>query len=210
MRRLFVLAVLSVVLSATISVIDAEAQPDPLAGVRIEPEAMVSYDRPTQYGGWIRMNAPYNRCFSVRDQVLADESTKSRFRFKQPTGGGWRCVVTVGSWSDPYTGTRFTDPRELDIDHVVPLREAHVSGAYAWSKAKRIEYANFLRDPQHLIAVAFSENRKKGDKDPPEYMPPRGAYHCTYLRIWTAIKLRWDLTMDQAEATFVRQRLAAC
>jgi len=77
---------------------------------------------------------------------------------------------------------RFTDPRELDIDHVVPLREGHVSGAHAWPKVKRVEYANYLPDPQHLIAVTFSENRKKGDRDPPDCMPPNGAYHCAYLR----------------------------
>lgn len=188
----------------------APAQQDPLAGIRIEPQAQVSYDRQRDYGGWLRMNIPYNRCFSVRDQVLADESVKTKFRFRTPDGNGWHCTVIAGSWMDHYTGTRTTDARKLDIDHLVPLKEAHVSGAYLWTKEKRREYANFLRDPYHLLAVSFSENRKKGDKDPAEWMPPNSSYHCTYLQHWVDVKRKWDLSMDIAEAGFIRQRLAAC
>ena len=202
-------AVFAVALAAFLFLPPASAQTDPLAGIRIEPEASVSYNRARDYGGWLRMSAPYNRCFNVRDQVLAEESTKSRFKFDEPETG-WRCKITAGSWKDAYTGNRATDPKELDIDHLVPLKEAHLSGGHRWSKEKRKEYANFLRDPNHLIAVDFSENRKKGDKDPPNYMPPNDAYHCTYLRNWIAVKRRWELSMDSAEAVFIRDRYSAC
>src|SRR5215217_6998383 len=102
MRRI-VTTISAVIIAATLGR-DATAQPDLLAGIRIEVEVMAPYNRARDYGGWVRMNAPYNRCFSVRDEVLADESAKSRFRFKQPSGTGWRCTVMIGSWRDPYTG----------------------------------------------------------------------------------------------------------
>jgi hypothetical protein len=187
----------------------AKAQSDLLAGIRVTTVARVSYNRARDYGGWLRMSAPYNRCFNVRDQVLADESPKSRLKFKQPVHG-WRCTIIAGSWRDPYTGRRTTDPKKLDIDHVVPLKEAHLSGGHLWPKEKRILYANYLQDPKHLLAVDFSENRKKGDKDPPRYMPPDPRFHCRYLKYWVAIKRQWKLSMDRTEAAFVRQRLARC
>ena len=195
---------------AAILISIASAQADPLAGIRVEPEARVPYDRQRDYGGWIRMHSPYNRCFNVRDQVLADESGKTKFKFEQANGSSWRCTITSGTWLDRYTGSGIVDQRKLDIDHLVPLREAHLSGGHRWSKEQRKAYANYLRDPHHLIAVSLSENRKKGDKDPAGYMPPNAAYQCRYLQHWIAIKRRWGLSMDEAEAAFIRQRIAAC
>ena len=52
------------------------------------------------------------------------------------------CKVISGQWHDPFTGNTYTDPSDLDIDHMVPLKEAHVSGGYAWSSARREQYAN--------------------------------------------------------------------
>ena len=41
----------------------------------------------------------------------------------------------------------------MDINHLVPLKEAHESGGFAWDAAKRRDYANGLSDPNTLIAV---------------------------------------------------------
>jgi Protein of unknown function (DUF1524) len=200
---------LALCFAIVIAVPNAVSQPNPLAGIRIAPEARVSYERARDYGDWMRMSAPYNRCFNVRDQVLSDESRR-RLRVKRPSGTGWRCTITAGLWNDPYTGKRFTNPKHLDVDHVVPLKEAHQSGAHRWSRDRRREYANELRDPKHLLAVSLAENRRKGDRDPPNYMPRNTAFHCRYLEYWIAIKRRWNLSMDRVEAAFIRRRLAAC
>ena len=45
---------------------------------------------------------------------------------------------------------------------MVPLKNAHNSGGWAWSLEKREEYANFLGDDDHLIAMASRANRSKG------------------------------------------------
>jgi hypothetical protein len=106
------------------------------------------------------------------------------------------CRVLSGRWFDSYTGETVTNPRQLDIDHLVPLAEAHRSGADRWDAARRQAYANDLDHPDTLIAVSAGANRSKGDKDPARWMPPNAAYHCDYIAAWIAVKVRWGLGMD--------------
>ncbi len=45
-------------------------------------------------------------------------------------------------WICPYTGLRFDNATDIDIDHVVSLYDAHYSGGYRWSYEKRLEFYN--------------------------------------------------------------------
>jgi hypothetical protein len=76
------------------------------------------------------------------------------------------CTVT-GSWRSAYDAVITSDPGTFDIDHMVPLKEAWDSGAWAWNPARRREFANDLGDWRSLRAVTAGSNRSKGDKDPP-------------------------------------------
>ena len=75
-----------------------------------------------------------------------------------------------GKWLDPYTGQIFTNPGDLDIDHMVPLAEAHRSGADTWTAEQREDYANDLFHTDGLIAVSASANRSKGSRDPSQWL----------------------------------------
>lgn len=96
------------------------------------------------------------------------------------------------------------------MDHLVPLAEAFDSGASGWTAAERQAYANDLDDPRALLAVSATTNRAKGDKDPTTWMPPAEAHHCEYMANWTAIKMRWGLSVDPAEANALAQIGATC
>lgn len=109
------------------------------------------------------------------------------------------CEVVAGDWLSLYDLVEFTDPAELEVDHVVALKEAWNSGAWAWSEESLAAYANDTVDPRTLRAVSVSTNRSKGDRDPSNWMPPAESVWCQYLADWVAIKLRWSLTMDQSE-----------
>ena len=115
--------------------------------------------------------------------------------------------VISGEWRDPYTGQMFTNPSLLDVDHVVPLKEAFHSGAKAWSRQKKILFANDLENKDHLIAVYRSANRSKGARDPARWLPSNQAYHREYVRIGRGIKKAWGLSMVSEEERYLQRIL---
>jgi hypothetical protein len=143
-----------------------------------------SFNREELFGGWQRKDG---NCRNTRAIVLQTESV-------EPVSGG--CSIEEGKWFDPYTGDTIVHPRDLDIDHIVPLKEAWRSGAWRWSKEERVAYAN---DPEVLLAVGKHANRSKGDKDPGEWMPPRESYQREYARLWATIKVKHHLSADVRE-----------
>ena len=144
-------------------------------------------------------------CQNTRHEVLISESTKA-VEFKD----GRSCEVDAGSWKDPYTGEVFTEPGDLDIDHMVPLINAHRSGGHAWDRERKSEYANNLSYNGHLIAVSASANRSKGGKGPEEWRPPNSEYWCQYALDWVTIKREWELTATEEESEALSEMLSTC
>lgn len=138
---------------------------------------------------------------NTREEVLVAES------LSPAQVDAYGCKVIEGDWYSEYDGVTHTDPSGLDIDHVVALKEAWDSGAWAWSAAQRQKFANDLSDPRSLIAVTAGVNRSKSDKDPSNWIPPRQGAVCTYVAQWVAIKARWKLSMDESEWGRVRNIL---
>ncbi len=171
-----------------------------LFGLQIEPEAEeATYDRDL-YNHWIDADGDG---LDTRQEVLVLESLVT-----QTVNDNGR--VAEGLWSGPYTGFVTSDPSDLDIDHMVPLKEAHRSGAHAWDRQRREDYTNDLGHPQALIGVKAGANRSKGDGDPANWMPPNRSYWCRYLGDWIAIKQRWELSIDLAEADALKKGLSVC
>jgi hypothetical protein len=172
-----------------------------LAGLRVAPEGgRTGYSRDL-FKLWT--DADHDGC-DTREEVLISES-RSRAQV-DPYG----CKVVAGDWYSLYDGLSFSDPSELDIDHMVPLAEAWDSDASSWDAARREAYANDLDHPQALRAVSASANRSKGDLDPGQWKPTRDAAWCEYANDWVTVKKAWDLTADQNEVDDLKVMLRTC
>jgi hypothetical protein len=117
------------------------------------------------------------------------------------------CDVISGRWRDPYAGGTYTDPSEIDIDHVVPLANAWRSGASSWDEGLRERYAN---DPDVLLSAEAGENRSKGDKGPEAWKPPLRSAWCDYAIRWIAIKAEYELSVNPQESSALQQMLDSC
>lgn len=115
------------------------------------------------------------------------------------------CEITGGTWVSTYDGQTVTDASELDIDHVVPLGEAAISGTRHWTKDQRETYANDVRG---LLAVSAHSNRAKSDRDPAEWLPAQ--HRCRYVARWIEVKTRYHLTADPAEVRALSMVLETC
>ena len=121
-----------------------------LASLRVEAESnSPAYNRDL-FNHWITSGG----C-TTRQTVLRRDGTNIVI------GSG--CAPTSGRWVSPYDNVATTVPADLDIDHVVPLKEAWVSGARSWTNAQREAFANDLTRPQ-LAAVTDNLNASKGDQ----------------------------------------------
>lgn len=141
---------------------------------------------------WVDANAD---CQNTRAEVLIAESRVA------PTYTSRRCTVAKGKWYSYYDGATWTNPADVDIDHLVALAEAWGSGARLWSVANRTRYANDLGFAASLVAITDNVNQSKSAKDPAQWLPPRAAARCTYAIQWVQVKYRWRLSIDSAERT---------
>lgn len=156
------------------------------------PRSDPAYDR-DDWKLWIDAD---DDCQDTRQEVLVAESTVP----VELSEDG--CKVVRGVWHDPYTGLVFTNPRQLDVDHLVPLQNAHLSGGARWSAQQKQDYANDLRDPDHLVAVSAKANRRlrsKGAKSPERWLPDQ--HRCEYAIAWIRVKARWQLAVTKEEVT---------
>ncbi|MEV4371686.1 HNH endonuclease family protein [Nonomuraea sp. NPDC049637] len=118
--------------------------------------------------------------------------------------------MSGGRWYSYYDDQYVENASGLDVDHLVPLAEAWDSGAYDWTAAERQAYANDLNESWHLVAVTARSNRQKADQDPSTWQPPYEPARCRYAAEWTAIKLRWSLSIDPPEQTALAELGADC
>jgi hypothetical protein len=117
------------------------------------------------------------------------------------------CKITSGEWYDPYTDQTYSNPQDLDIDHVVPLANAWRSGASSWNNQQRERYAN---DPDVLLSVEDNANQEKGDKGPEAWKPPNEGEWCDYAERWVSIKAKYDLSVNEQEKQALEQMLNTC
>jgi hypothetical protein len=167
------------------------------------------YERDAFGSSWADTDG--NGC-NQRDDVLLRDAVPGTVTIEQQGRCGHD--VIAGAWIDPYTGRTlvFDDLKDLSqaqaiqIDHVVALSEAWVSGADRWSDERRRLFAN---DLDSLLAVDGPTNASKGDTDPAGWRP-RKEFQCSYAMRWIDIKTRWDLSVDSSERRALGEMLDFC
>lgn len=160
-----------------------------------EPNYDVAYDREAQFGGWMPMS---NGC-DTRQSILARDLLNVSYDYDG-------CTVLSGTLEDPYSDsvidfTRGVDTsRDVQIDHVIPLKYAYHAGAHAWSQSDREAFAN---SPENLIAVSGSENARKGAKGPSDYLPTTDS--CSYATNFIKLATDWELAVAPADYATMEQ-----
>jgi hypothetical protein len=164
---------------------------------------MTGYDRDEFGQAWL--DADRNGC-DTRNDVLRRDLVD---RVVKPGTGG--CVQLRGVLPDPYLGHRIDFVRgagdDVDIDHVVALGNAWVTGAARLDIRTRAALAN---DPLNLLAVDMSTNRSKGDGDAATWLPPYRPFRCAYVARQIAVKQKYGLWLTRPERDAMARVLAAC
>ncbi len=168
-----------------------------VADLPVAAEVRTGYSRDL-FPHWI--DADGDGC-STRNEVLISEAD-------DPVTVGSGCSLSGGRWFSYYDRVSWTNPSDVDIDHMVPLAEAWDSGARSWSTATRQAFANDLGDSRSLVGVTDNVNQAKGDQDPAEWLPTYDK--CRYLREWVAVKHRWRLSVNSAEKSKLTSLASGC
>lgn len=151
------------------------------------------YIRKLHFGRWI--NDPTDdTCMNTRARVLVrDSEVDVVYR------GNRQCAVDAGKWHDPYADQDVLEAKGIQIDHLVPLKNAYLSGAWEWDYKTRCLYANYMNFKPHLVSSGAHENMSKSDSGPEKYLPPNQDYRCEYIRNWVAVKAIWHLKLNPQE-----------
>ena len=92
------------------------------------PDDIPEYDR-SDWRHWIDEDGD---CQDIRQEVLVAESLdKVTFETDE------KCRVETGRWYGAFDGHDLGNAGHVDVDHMVPLRNAHLSGAWVWSSEKK-------------------------------------------------------------------------
>jgi len=169
-----------------------------LSDIKTSNARNVDYDR-SSFRHWV--NPPEYNC-NARVVTLKRQGSDVEIDSNN------ECRIISGNWVDPYTGESFTNPSDLDIDHIIPLSFANSHGANDWTADRKQEFANDV--DLNLWAVSASSNRSKGDAGPAQWMPPNEDFHCTYADRWVRIASHYELTLSRADVNKLTEVLNGC
>lgn len=144
----------------------------------------------------------------TRNEILARDLTDVVYK-----PGTHDCVVLSGKLADPYTGKNIDFVRgqgtseKVQIDHVVALKDAWVSGAWAWDTPTREQFAN---DPLNLMAVDGPANQAKSDLSADGWLPDNREFHCRFAVRQVVVKEKWGLSVTSEEKHSLAKVLSQC
>ncbi|MGP5218232.1 MULTISPECIES: HNH endonuclease family protein [Micrococcaceae] len=160
------------------------------------------YQRNVKFGNGFK-DFNHNKCDERQDTLKRD---MSRVKYKDRK----HCQVASGRLNDAYTGRAINwkvKAGSVDIDHVVALKNAWISGGRKLSPKQRQALAN---DPLNLMASAASANRSKGDRNAAEWLPANKRFRCQYVATQISVKHKYALAVTSAEKSGMSRVLRSC
>lgn len=140
-----------------------------------------------EWGVW----RTYRGCLTVREKVLIDHSLRP---VKMDSKN---CTIISGEWRPLWENKTYTNPKEMDIDHTVPLSWAWKHGASNWTRQQKINYANNYQEKNYLLPLSATMNRTKSDQGPDEWLPETN--RCQYIKTFEMIVQQNRLTLSEIE-----------
>lgn len=170
------------------------------------------YDRTGQFGrAWTDQNSADmggNGC-DTRNDILARDLDDVKYDDMVK-----RCTAVSGTLDDPYTGNTVNFVRgqatssAVQIDHIVALKDAWISGADQLTQQERVNLAN---DPENLVASDGPANMSKGSQNASTWLvPDNEAYRCDYAQAQVNVKKKYNLSVSPSEQTALSEQLNNC
>ena len=152
--------------------------------------ARSSHEYPYNRSEWAHWSDSDGNCLDTRGEILKKRSLISVTLNKKG------CKVKSGEWNDYYYPEILFQAAQVDIDHLIPLKHAHLVGAARWSSELKEAFAN---DPENLVITNRRYNRQKGAKGIHEWLPLNKSYACKYVQDWKKIKKKYALQIGAEE-----------
>lgn len=146
------------------------------------------------WGGWKK-----DGCIDMRAKILI-KTSKSPVEMSKSG-----CTVKSGLWESFYFPEKFTLASQIQIDHVVPVAEAHRSGGAQWNSEQK---AKFYNDPENLVISCSKHNGQKSDKTIAEWSPIHREYNCKWVKKYIQIKKKYNLKISTQELN--AEKIANC
>ncbi|MDP9434701.1 MAG: hypothetical protein M3P93_05675 [Actinomycetota bacterium] len=165
----------------------------------VAAENNAGYDRDRYFGDWVDADGD---CQNTRHEVLIAESQVA------PALSSSGCTVTAGQWTTFYDDRTYTSPGGRRHrphgagQRGMGLRRTGVDATAAHRPLQRPRVRGFAQ------AIVGPLNSSKSDRGPEEWLPPANV--CRYIAVWTAVKIRWSLTVDPIEQAALIRQADAC
>jgi hypothetical protein len=150
---------------------------------------------------WKHWSDRDKNCLNTKEEILKARSKSIVLTSKKG------CRIKSGSWDDYYYPETISDMKQIDVDHLIPLKHAYDTGGANWSPEKKEQFAN---DPENLVITNKKYNREKGAKGIDQWLPVNKAYACKYVRDWIKVKKKYGLNLLKDELGTIHQIKVNC
>lgn len=174
--------------------------PDPTATPTPTPVPSSAYDT------WLPgiTIAPENQCTSLFEERPSYEFDRRSQRAQTLRE---QIVASMdGRYYDPYLGEYFGGFDEMNINHVVDIREAHISGMC--DESRRSSRPTLVYDLENAVLTSHHLTGNSDAYDLAGWLPDLN--QCWYVNQTVHIKRKYGMTMDQNEADTAINVLSGC